>query len=690
MSRRSSTRLLGFGGSGAFGLDASDRADLVVGVEVDDAHAHRVAALRRDVVRVDADDLALGGDDQHVVTRPDLEHAHHGAVATAGLDVDDALAGAALQPVFVERRALAVAAPGDRQDLRALLHDVPRDHRVILLDFDAADAGGATTHRSHLVLGEADGHAELGGDHDFARAVGAARGDDGVAVLESDGLDATSARMRIGLELGLLHLPLRRAEEDVAARAEITHRHARRDLLAVAERQQVDHRLALRLASTLGDLVHLQPMHLAKIGEEEQVRMRRGDEEVLDDVLFLRLHAGDALAAAALAAIRLHVRALDVTRARDGDDHLLVGQEVLDRQLGRLGHDLGTPRVAVLLLDGAQLFLDDPHELDVGGEDALELLDQLEDLFVLLDDLLPLQRRQTAQLHVEDRLGLDLAELQPPHQGLARGVGVRGLADDADDDVELLDRLAQAGQNVRALLGARQLVARPPGHDLAPEADERLQCFLEVDDLRATIDQRQHDDAERRLHLRVLVELVEDDLRNLPARELEDDADAFAVGLVADLGDALDLLLLHQLGDLLDETGLVHLVRQLGDDDGLAAAAQLFGVRLGAQRDGAAARRVRLTDAAGAVDVAGRRKVRAGHDLHQRLDGRVRPVDQRDQRVHDLGEVVRRDVGGHADRDARRAVDQEIRNPRGQHDGLLLRLVEVRDEIDGILVDVGK
>src|SRR5215470_19008230 len=117
ISRRSSTGLRSFGGSGAFGLDASDRADFVVGVEVDDAHAHRVAALRRHIVRVDADDLALGGDDEHVIAGAHLQHADDHAVAAAGLDVDDALAGAALQPVFVEWRALAVPALRDRQDL---------------------------------------------------------------------------------------------------------------------------------------------------------------------------------------------------------------------------------------------------------------------------------------------------------------------------------------------------------------------------------------------------------------------------------------------------------------------------------------------------------------------------------------------------------------------------------------------
>src|SRR5207245_9363203 len=134
------------------------------GVEIDDAHAHRVAALRGHVTRVEADDLALGRDHEDVVALADLKHAHDGAVAAAGLDVDDALARAALQPVFVERRALAVAPLRDRPDLSALLHDVGGDALVALVHLGATHARGAATHRAYLVLGEADGHAELGGE----------------------------------------------------------------------------------------------------------------------------------------------------------------------------------------------------------------------------------------------------------------------------------------------------------------------------------------------------------------------------------------------------------------------------------------------------------------------------------------------------------------------------------------------
>ena len=58
---------------------------------------------------------------------------------------------------------------------------------------------------------------------------------------------------------------------------------------------------------------------------------------------------------------------------------------------------------------------------------------------------------------------------------------------------------------------------------------------------------------------------------DLAALELDHDAHAVAVGLVAQVGDALDLLLAHQLGDALDQPRLVDLVGDLGDDDRLRA-----------------------------------------------------------------------------------------------------------------------
>ena len=136
-------------------------------------------------------------------------------------------------------------------------------------------------------------------------------------------------------------------------------------------------------------------------------------------------------------------------------------------------------------------------------------------------------------------------------------------------------------------------------------------------------------------------------------------------------GDAVDVLLAHQLGDALEQARLVHLVRQLGDDDGLAALVVFLDV--GARAHDRRPRPVAIGggDLLRAVDDAGGREIRARHVLHQLGERDVRIVDQRDAGVDDLAQVVRRDVRGHADRDAGRAVDQQVRHARRQDRRLL-------------------
>ena len=86
------------------------------------------------------------------------------------------------------------------------------------------------------------------------------------------------------------------------------------------------------------------------------------------------------------------------------------------------------------------------------------------------------------------------------------------------------------------------------------------------------------------------------------------------------------------------------------------------------------------------------REVRSLDAVDERLERvlpgrfRVRQVPQR--ALADLAQVVRRDVGGHADRDADGAVDEQVREPARQHERLLGAAVVVVLEVDGVLVDV--
>ena len=76
--------------------------------------------------------------------------------------------------------------------------------------------------------------------------------------------------------------------------------------------------------------------------------------------------------------------------------------------------------------------------------------------------------------------------------------------------------------------------------------------------------------------------------------------------------------------------------------------------------------------------------------LHQRRQPNLRIVNHGDARVDDFREVVRRNVGRHADRDTRGTIDQQIRDARGHHRRFHQRIVVVRDEIDRLAIDIGK
>ena len=140
-----------------------------------------------------------------------------------------------------------------------------------------------------------------------------------------------------------------------------------------------------------------------------------------------------------------------------------------------------------------------------------------------------------------------------------------------------------------------------------------------------------------------------------------------AVGEVGDVGDAGDLLGVDAVFDLLDDLLGADEVGQLGHDEAGAAGGELLDRHLGPGLERSAPGRVGVLDAVEADDRAAGRKIGTGHVGHQVVERRIRILEQVPGGGGHLDEVVRRHVGGHADRDAGRAVDEQVRVGRRQH-----------------------
>ena len=302
-----------------------------------------------------------------------------------------------------------------------------------------------------------------------------------------------------------------------------------------------------------------------------------------------------------------------------------------------------------------------------------------------------LQAGQTAQAHLENRGGLGLGQREALHQLRGRlFIGLRP-ANDGDDLVDMVKRDKQALQDMGALFGLAQIEARTADDDVFLVLDVVEQHLLERKRVGHAVDQREHVHAPADLQLGVLVQLVEHNLGNGVLLQLDDDVDrAVAVGAVVHVRDLGEFLLANELAQLGHQVGTVHLIGDLGDDDGALAVLALDDLVLGANRQAAAAGLVCVDDALAAHDDAAGGEVGARKHLHELLGGDVRVVEHHARGVDRLAQVMRRDVRRHADGDAVAAVDEQVREARGKHLGLLQALVVVRAPVDRFLLEVAQ
>ena len=159
--------------------------------------------------------------------------------------------------------------------------------------------------------------------------------------------------------------------------------------------------------------------------------------------------------------------------------------------------------------------------------------------------------------------------------------------------------------------------------------NERLHRVLERQNPRLSIEQGEVDHAERRLHLRVVIELVEDHVLDGVALQFQHDPHTISVALVSEVRDALDLLRLDEQGDRFDEGRFTDHVRDFRNDDPGAVVACLFELRLRTNPDQSTPGPVRIRYAIRSVQDAAGGKVRAAN----RTRLRVVQVDQLGLRV---------------------------------------------------------
>ena len=477
---------------------------------------------------------------------------------------------------------------------------------------------------------------------------------------------------------------------DVLRILDILDRDVSHDLVVRLDVDQVLDGPSLGGTGAFWNFENPHPEAASVLREDEQPIVVGRREDLLDEILV----AGDGPlgphSTAGLLLVFVEAGSLDVAGVADGDDHLLVRNHVLDAQFGTGEFDAGAALVAELLLHFQELVLDDAHAEGLVLQDGLESADQLHQLIVLGAQFVALESGQLLEAHVEDGPGLDLAQLELLHQAVTGVFRRLAAPDEGNDLIQVVDGNDEPLQDVGPLLRLAQFILGPAHDDIVTVLEVVEDHLPQVQQLRTPLDQGNVVDREAGLELRVLVQLVEDHVRDGVPLEIKHDPHALPVGLVPDLADAVNLLVVDEVSGLANHVGLVDLVGNLLDNDLLLAGAGLLETGLAAHHDPAAAGLVGILHPFHPVDDTAGGEVWSLDVLHQPLHGDVRLVDHRHAAIDHLRQVVGRHVGRHADRDACGTVDEEVGNLGREHRGLLQAVIEVVGEVDGLLVEIGE
>ena len=221
------------------------------------------------------------------------------------------------------------------------------------------------------------------------------------------------------------------------------------------------------------------------------------------------------------------------------------------------------------------------------------------------------------------------------------------------------------------LTSTGEIELAPAADDLKAVIEEDLQGLLEAEGAWFIIDKGQHNDAECGLQRGVLEQFRQHLARVGRAAQFDHESESLPVRFVTQIAETFYFACLGHGCDAFNQIDFVHLIGELAHNDAAAPASHIFEVDFSSDYDLAASDGIGreqgvfiLSFAFRTIDKPASREIRSLNELHEIMDADISQlvpvVEHEDQRVTDLAQVMRRDIGGHTHCDPRGSVDQQI------------------------------
>ena len=421
--------------------------------------------------------------------------------------------------------------------------------------------------------------------------------------------------------------------------------------------------------------------------------MRLCGEEMLHEIALVIitciritcLHATDSFPATCLHTILARSSALDVATMAESDDHAVIGNEILNRDLSFIRKNRAAARCRVLFFDLKEFIFDNRKHALLTSEDIEKVRNLFKDRVILSLDLIPLHRSELIEAELEDGIYLTiredifislnawLATNQDPKclsglEGkvvsfdlLARFITVLRITDHLDEVIKVAQCEKISLQVLGALFRLLKKVAGSANNDLTAVLNEGIQRIKETQLLGTTLVNREHVNSKRGLHCSELKELVHHNLRTGVA--LQSNLDASIVSRkVTHTRDIEQDFFANEFGNSDLQSRTVHPMRNLANHDLGRTSFTLGHFHDTAHFDAATSGTEVAIDSLKAANLTRRGKVRPLDVLLHCINRDIRIIDTSTNTINHFSHVVGRDVGGHTDRNTGASIDKEVWN----------------------------
>ena len=215
-----------------------------------------------------------------------------------------------------------------------------------------------------------------------------------------------------------------------------------------------------------------------------------------------------------------------------------------------------------------------------------------------------------------------------------------------------------------------------------------MQYLLQGQNPWLVIHQGQHNYTKGILQLSMLVQLIQHNIRVNVLAQLNNNAHALAVRFIPQVSNALNLLVSSQLCNLLNQSCLVHLIRQLCNYYSWLTIRHGFNMRLGPHLHRATTSGIGIPNTSGAHNQTASREIWSLNNSHQLLYRSIRIVNKHQNTINNLTHIMRRNIGSHTYRNTGCTVNQQLWELGWQYRRLLQGFIVVWYKIHSVLINI--